>query len=110
VNLVDLFGGRRLAVGLRAVFTAGLATGFLGLRRGLAFGEGGGLALAGAGRLVELATEALVLGLEVVDPSLKGLAVGTSDRFHTGIICSRPKEGNRGAAAVVAARKWFRLS
>jgi hypothetical protein len=33
-------------------------------------------------------TEPLVLGLQVVDPSLKGLAVGTPDRFQRGIIRS----------------------
>ena len=63
VNLVDLFGGRWLTVGLRAVVLAGLAAGLLGLSGGLALGEGGGLALARAGGLVELAAEALVLGL-----------------------------------------------
>ena len=88
MNLVDLFRGGRLAVGLGAVVLTGLAAGFLGWSLGCAFGEGGGLALAGAGRLVELAAEALVLGLQVVDASLKGLAVGTPDRFHAGIIRS----------------------
>jgi hypothetical protein len=33
-----------------------------------------------------LPTEPLVLGFEVVNPSLEGLAVGTPDRFHTRII------------------------
>jgi hypothetical protein len=75
-------------MGLGAVVSAGLAAGFLGLGRGLALGEEGGLALAGAGRLVELAAEALVLGLQVANTSLKGLAVGTPDRFHVGIIHS----------------------
>jgi hypothetical protein len=83
VDLVDLIGAGRLAVGLGAVILAGLATGLLGLVGGLALGEGGGLALAGAGRLVELAAEALVLGLEVVKASLKSLAAGTRDRLHT---------------------------
>ena len=46
----------------------------------------GGLALAGAGRLVKLAPEAFVLGLQVVQASLKGLAAGTRDGFHTPII------------------------
>ena len=75
-----------MAMGLGAVVSAWLAAGFLGLGRGLALGEGGGLTLAGAGRLFELTAEALVLGLQVVDPSLKGLTVGTPDRFHAGII------------------------
>jgi hypothetical protein len=88
VDLVNLFGRGWLAVGFGAVVLARLPTGFLGLGRGLALGEWGGLALAGAGRLVELAAEALVLGLQVVDPPLKGLAVGTPDRFHVGIIRS----------------------
>ena len=70
VNLVDLFGAGRLAVGLGAVVLAGLAAGLPGLVGGLALGEGGGLALVGAGRLVELAAQALVLGLQVVDASL----------------------------------------
>jgi hypothetical protein len=52
VNLVDLVRGGRLAVGLGAVVSAGLAAGLLGLAGGLALGEGSGLALAGAGGLV----------------------------------------------------------
>src|SRR5438874_9867572 len=83
VDLVDLFGGGRLAVCLGAVVLARLAAGLLGLAGGLALGEGCGLALAGAGRLVELAAEALVLGLEVVEASLKGLAAGARDGLHT---------------------------
>jgi hypothetical protein len=59
-----------LTVGLRAVVLAGLAAWFARIELGLALGEGSGLALAGAGRLVELAAQALVLGLEVVDASL----------------------------------------
>jgi hypothetical protein len=77
VDLIDLFGAGRLAMGLGSVVPAGLAAGLLGLASGRALGEGGGLALAGAGRLVELAAEALVLGLQVVEASLKGLAAGT---------------------------------
>jgi hypothetical protein len=60
--------------------------GFVGVDRGLAFGEGGGLALAGAGHLVELPAEALVLGLQITEASLKGLAAGTRDGLHTFII------------------------
>jgi hypothetical protein len=101
VDLVDLFGGRGLTVGLGAVVWAGLSAGSLGLGRGLAFGEGGGLALAGAGRLVELTAEALVLRLQVTHASLKGLASGTRDRLHTSII---------GEALATAAlpRSWSR--
>src|SRR5262249_50015262 len=44
VDLVDLLGAGRLAVGLGAVVLAGLAAGLLGLAGGLALGEGGGLA------------------------------------------------------------------
>jgi hypothetical protein len=85
VDLVDLLGAGRLPVGLGAVVLAGLAAGLLGLGGGFALGEGGGLALVGAGRLVELAA-ALVLGLQVVETSLKGLAAGTRDGLHTPII------------------------
>jgi hypothetical protein len=70
VGFIDLVGLRWLAVGLRAVALAGLATWLLGLVGGLALGEGSGLALASAGRLVELAAKTLVLGLQVVDASL----------------------------------------
>ena len=70
VNLVDLFGAGRLAVGLGAVVLAGLAAGLLGLAGGPALGEGSGLALAGTEGLVELAAEALVLGLQVGEASL----------------------------------------
>jgi hypothetical protein len=83
VDLVDLFGAGRLAVGLGAVVFAGLATELPGLVSGLALGKGSGLPLAGAGRLVELAAEALVLGLQVAQASLKGLAAGTGDGLHT---------------------------
>jgi hypothetical protein len=86
VGFVDLLGGGRLAMGLDPVVSAGLATGLLVLAGRLTLGEGGGLALAGAGRLVELAAEALVLGLQVAEASLKGLAAGTRDGLHTSII------------------------
>src|SRR5262249_29366075 len=86
VDLVDLFGIGRLAVGLGAVVLARLAAGLLRLCSRMALGKGGGLALAGAGRLVELAAEALVLGLQVTEASLKGLAAGTQDGLHTCII------------------------
>ena len=83
VDLVDLLGAGRLAVGLGAVVLAGLAAGLLGLVGGLAPGEGRGLALAGAGRLRKLTAEALVLGLQVTQASLKGLAAGSGDGLHT---------------------------
>jgi hypothetical protein len=86
MNLVDLVRCWRPAMCLRAVVLARLAAGLLGLVGGLAPGEGGGLALAGAGRLVELAAEALILGLEIAEASLKGLAAGTRDGLHTSII------------------------
>jgi hypothetical protein len=54
VNLVDLFGAGRLAVGLGAVLLAGLAAGFLGIRFRIAFGKGSGLALAGTEGGVEM--------------------------------------------------------
>jgi hypothetical protein len=94
VDLVDLFGARRLPVGLGAVVLAGLAAGLLGPVGGLALGEGGGLALAGAGRLVELVVQALVLSLQLTESSLKGLAAGTRDGLHTFIIGeARPAPG-----------------
>jgi hypothetical protein len=95
VCFVDLVSRRRLAVGFGAVIFAGLAAGLHGLAGGLALGEGSGLALAGAGRLVELAAEALVLGLQVAEASLKGLAAGTRDGLHTSII-GRAKPQLRG--------------
>jgi hypothetical protein len=67
---------------LRAVVLAGLATWLPGLVGVLALGELSGLALAGAGGLVELAAESLVLGLQVADASLKALAAGTRDGLH----------------------------
>jgi hypothetical protein len=91
VDLVDLFGGRGLAVGLGAIALARLAARLTGVRLGLALGQRPCLALAGPEGRVELTTEPLVLSLQVVDPSLKGLAGSTPDRFHAGIIRSRPR-------------------
>src|SRR5262249_32249494 len=85
VDLVYLFGAGRLAVGLVAVVPAGLAAGLIGLVDGQSLGEGSGLTLAGASRLIELVAEALVLGLQVAEASLKGLAAGTRDGFHTSL-------------------------
>jgi hypothetical protein len=70
VKLVDLLRGWRLPMCLGAVVLSGLASWLLGLVGGLPLGEGSGLALAGADRLVELAAKALVLGLQVVEASL----------------------------------------
>jgi hypothetical protein len=85
MDLVDLVGSGRLAVGLGAVVLAGLTTGLPGLTCGLALGEGSSLAFAGAGRLVELAAAALVLGLQVAQAPLKGLTTGTGDGLHTSL-------------------------
>jgi len=71
VSLIDLFGSGRLAMRLGAVVSSWLASGFLGFWLGLALGEGSSLPLAGTGRLVELTAEALDLGLQVVNSSLK---------------------------------------
>src|SRR5262245_33902083 len=60
VDLVDLFGGRWLAVGLGAIVLARLPSGLLGVRLGLALGKGFCLALAGTQGRVELTTEPLV--------------------------------------------------
>lgn len=86
VDFVSLFGRRRLAVRLSAVVLARLTSRLAGVRLRLALGKRAGLSLAGAEGLVELTMEPLVLGLQVVDPSLKGLAVGTPERFHAGIV------------------------
>jgi hypothetical protein len=68
VDLVDLFRAGRLAVDLGAVVLARLAPGSLGVRLGLALGEGSCLALAGTEARVELVPQAVVLGLQVIDP------------------------------------------
>jgi hypothetical protein len=57
-----------------------------GVVPGRCYSEGGGLPLAGAGHLVELVAEALVLGLQGTQASLKGLASGTRDRLYTSFI------------------------
>jgi hypothetical protein len=86
VNLIGLFGSGRLAMRLGAVVLSWLASGFFGVWLGLVLSEGSSLPLASTGCLVQLAAETFVLGLLVVNPSLKGLGVGTPNRFHTGII------------------------
>jgi hypothetical protein len=40
---------------------------------------------ANPGPVIELTAEALVLGLQVVEASLKGSAAGTGDGLHTSI-------------------------
>jgi hypothetical protein len=63
VDLVDLFGGRGLAVGLGAIVLTRLAARLAGILLWLPLGKGSGLALAGAEGRVELTAETLVLGL-----------------------------------------------
>jgi hypothetical protein len=82
VSLVNLVGRGWLAVGLGAIVLARLA----GVRLGRALGEGTRLAFTGTKGCIELTTQPLVFGLQIVDPSLKGFAVGAQDRFHAGII------------------------
>jgi hypothetical protein len=86
VDFVDLLGAGRLAVGLGAVIFTRLPTGSLGLVGGRPLDEGSGLPLTSGRRLVELAAEALVLGLQVTQARLEGLAAGTRDGLHTSII------------------------
>jgi hypothetical protein len=69
---------------------ARLAPRFLRVGLGRPFGEGGGLALAGTGRLIKLAAEALVLGLQLTQAPQKGLAAGTRDGLHTCIMGEVP--------------------
>jgi hypothetical protein len=64
VDLIDLFGGRWLAVGLDAIVLPRLASRLARMELRLALGEGSGLALAGAGCLVELMAEAFVLAFK----------------------------------------------
>jgi len=98
------------------VVLARLAPGLLGLCSRLALGEEGGLALAGAGRRVELAAEALVLGLQVTEASLKGLAAGTQDGLHTCIIreagpqLRRPRPQDRDQRELHPLNKYVRRS
>jgi hypothetical protein len=70
VNFVDLFGGRWLAVGLGAIVLTRFSAWLARIELGLTLGEGSSLALDGAGCLVELTAEPLVLGLQVVNSSL----------------------------------------
>src|SRR5262249_44385832 len=61
-------------------------------------GEGARLALAGTEGRVELAPQAVVLGLQAIDPPLEGLTVGTPDRFHARIIGSSLRCSGRGGS------------
>jgi hypothetical protein len=70
VDLVNVFGAGRLAVGLGAVVITRLAARLAGVRLRLALGERPCLALAGTEGRFELTAKLLILGLQVVDPSL----------------------------------------
>ena len=106
MNFVDLLGAGRLAMGLGAVVLAGLAAGLLGLVSGLALGEGGGLALAGALRLLQLALQAFDLGFklgdtvpQVGDEVVAVAAARASGGSHTFIIDrGRPEHYRPGQA------------
>jgi hypothetical protein len=92
----------------------GLRPGFLGWPGGGPLAKGGGLALAGAGRLVELTAEALVLGLQVAEASLQGLAAGTRDGLHTPIMgearatAALPRPRSRDQLELDALNKYIR--
>src|SRR5262245_24145297 len=73
VDLVDLLGGRWLAVGLGAVVLARLAAGLARVGLGLALGEGSCLALASTEGRVELVPQVVVFGLQAIDTPLEGL-------------------------------------
>jgi hypothetical protein len=91
VDLVEVGGWLPMSLG--AVIRAGLAAGPLRLGLGRPFGEGRGLALAVALRLLQLAGQALNLGFELGDPvpqvsdqSVACAAAGADRGFHTCII------------------------
>ena len=86
-------------MGLGAVIFTGLAAGLFGVWVGLPLGEGGGLALDGTESVVRLAAQALVLGLQVTEASLKGLAAGTRDVLHTSIL-AEARGASRSCAAM----------
>jgi hypothetical protein len=85
--------GGWLPMGLGAVIRAGLAAGPLRLGLGRPFGEGRGLALAGALRLLQLAVQAFDLGFQlghtvpqVSDESVACAAARAGRGIHTSII------------------------
>jgi hypothetical protein len=86
--------GRAVRVGgrgaqLHRLLSGTSRPGFWGWPAGRPLGKGGALALARVGHLVELAAEALVLGLQVTGPSLEGLAADTGDGLHTPLQASQ---------------------
>jgi hypothetical protein len=87
VDLVDLFGGRWLAVRLGAIVFARLAAGFARIELGLALGEGSSLAFAGTKSGFELIPESFVLSLEIVYPSLTCVSHLLG---HTGSLAKAP--------------------
>src|SRR5262245_12146483 len=104
-------------MGLGAEIFPWLAAGLLGLAGRRPLREGGGLALPGTEIRVELTPEPLVLGLQVVDPPLKGLAAGATVRLHVGIVrssgrCSGPRgrwriDRPRLQALIKYAESWY---
>ena len=96
VDLVDLFGAGRLAVGLGAVVLAGLAPRRLGLASGRSLGEGSGLALASTLLLFEQAGQPLDVGLQFSHTALERLAARAGGLNHTGIMANRPTFSGAG--------------
>src|SRR5262249_25462971 len=93
VDLVDLFGPGRLAMGLGAVLLAGLTARPLRLGLGRPCGEGGGLALAPPLGLFEEAGQALDLCFElggaapqVGDEAVAFPAASAGRALHTHIV------------------------
>jgi hypothetical protein len=102
VDLVDLFGRRWLAVSLGAIILSRLAARLTGIRVGLAPGKRPDLSLAGTEGGVEFTAEPLVLGLQVADPSLKGLAVA----LRSGSMLELYAAGGRAAAPAVGEEEF----
>jgi hypothetical protein len=95
VDFVEM--GRWLPMGLGAIVRAGLATGplRLGLRRSL--GEGGGLALVVAPRLLQLAGQAFDLGFELGNtvPQVSDESVARGSRCRQGPPYLHYRQGGR---------------